>query len=140
MLNGTIRTQDPIKLSAEDKLNVLRQLDRWRSWNSLQDKRFCLVCGHLLSGREIEVVGGTREQGPLRLHCPTENCPSIPMDWVLPSGQQSATALPARVPAAAMQRARPFSTRASALATHLRNVMGPIRKQSITKSGKQKKR
>jgi hypothetical protein len=121
-------------------LNVLRQLDRWRSWNSLQDKRFCLVCGHLLSGREIKVVGGTREQGPLRLHCPTENCHSIPMDWVLPSHQQSATALPAPAPASAMQRTRPFSTRAPALATRWRNVIGRITKQSITKSGKQKKR
>jgi hypothetical protein len=140
MLSGTIRTQDPIKLSAEDKLNVLRQLDRWRSWNSLQDKRFCLVCGHLLSGREIEVIGGTREQGPLRLHCPTANCPSIPMDWVLPSDEQSVTALPARAPASAMQRTRRFSTRASALATRLRNVSGRIRKQLIAKSGKQKNR
>ena len=71
---------------------MLRRLDRWRPWATLQDKRFCLVCGELMNGRDIEVVGGTRELGPLRLHCPTEGCESIPMDWVLPNDEQGTAA------------------------------------------------
>jgi hypothetical protein len=33
------------------------------------------------------VAGGTRENGPLRLSCPTERCNSMPMDWVLPTDE-----------------------------------------------------
>ncbi|MFN2509127.1 MAG: hypothetical protein ABR589_10195 [Chthoniobacterales bacterium] len=72
-----------IQLSAADKLQMLRRLDQYRSWESLSDRRQCLRCGDIITGREIEVVGGTRESGPLRLQCPTENCPAMPMDWIL---------------------------------------------------------
>ena len=41
----------------------------------------------LISGRQIQVAGGTRGNGPLRLSCPTEGCNSIPMDWVLPTDE-----------------------------------------------------
>src|SRR3954468_600405 len=74
----------PIELPATDKLHVLRRLDQYRSWESLDDKRQCIRCGEIISGKEIEVVGGTRGLGPLRLQCPSENCPGIPMDWILP--------------------------------------------------------
>jgi len=73
------------KLSEEEKLEVLRRLDQFRQWRSLEEKRYCLVCGTLISGRQILVSGGTRGNGPLRLSCPTERCNSIPMDWVLPT-------------------------------------------------------
>jgi hypothetical protein len=75
------------KLSDEEKLEVLRRLDQFRQWRSLDDKRYCLVCGTLISGRQIQVGGGTRGNGPLRLSCPTERCNSIPMDWVLPTDE-----------------------------------------------------
>jgi hypothetical protein len=71
------------RLSDEENLEALRRLDRFRLWHSLEEKRYCLVCGNLISGRQIEVAGGTRGSGPLRLSCPTEGCNSIPMDWVL---------------------------------------------------------
>lgn len=71
-------------ISPEDKLGVLRSLDRFRPWQSLSDRRQCLACGQIILGSEIEVVGGTRGLGPLRLRCPTENCTGVPMDWVLP--------------------------------------------------------
>jgi hypothetical protein len=74
-------------LSDEDKLDVLRLLDQFRQWNSLDEKRYCLVCGTLISGRQIQVGGGTRGNGPLRLNCPTEKCNAIPMDWVLPTDE-----------------------------------------------------
>ena len=72
-------------LSDEEKLEALRRLDQFRQWHSLNEKRYCLVCGNLISGRQIQVAGGTRDNGPLRLGCPTESCNSIPMDWVLPT-------------------------------------------------------
>jgi len=75
------------KLSDEEKLEVLRRLDQFRQWHSLEEKRYCLVCGNLISGRQIQVAGGTRGNGPLRLNCPTERCNSIPMDWVLPTDE-----------------------------------------------------
>jgi hypothetical protein len=75
------------KLSDGEKLEVLRLLDQFRQWDSLEEKRYCLVCGTLISGRQIQIGGGTRGNGPLRLSCPTERCNSIPMDWVLPTDE-----------------------------------------------------
>lgn len=73
----------PTVLSDEDKLAALRRLDQFREWRSLDDKRFCLVCGRVINGRQIKVTGGARGNGMLRLNCPTQGCNSIPMDWVL---------------------------------------------------------
>ena len=75
------------RLSDEENLEALRRLDQFRQWHSLEEKRYCLVCGNLISGRQIQVAGGTRGNGPLRLSCPTEGCNSIPMDWVLPTDE-----------------------------------------------------
>ena len=74
-------------LADDEKLELLRRLDQFRRWQSLDEKRYCLVCGELISGRQIQVDGGTRGNGPLRLSCPTETCNSIPMDWVLPTNE-----------------------------------------------------
>jgi len=73
----------PIELSGTEKLEILQRLDRFRKWHSLDDKRYCLACGQIIEGRDVLVVGGTRGTGPLRLICPTRNCHSIPMDWVI---------------------------------------------------------
>jgi hypothetical protein len=78
---------DPVNLSDPDKLDVLRALDQFRQWRSLDEKRYCLVCGKIITGRQIEVAGGTRSDEPLRLSCPTAQCNSIPMDWVLPTDE-----------------------------------------------------
>jgi hypothetical protein len=76
-----------VRLSDNEQVEVLRRLDQFRAWHSLDDKRYCLVCGKLITGRQIRVTGGTRGNGPLRLNCPTEGCNSIPMDWVLPTDE-----------------------------------------------------
>src|ERR1700736_6977006 len=76
-----------IELFGAEKLEILQRLDRYRKWQSLDEKRYCLACGQIIEGREILVVGGTRGTGPLRLICPTRNCHSIPMDWVLPTDE-----------------------------------------------------
>ncbi len=77
----------PVTLSDADKLDALRRLDQFRQWRSLDNKRYCLVCGKIITGREIQVAGGTGGNGSLRLSCPTERCNSIPMDWVLPTDE-----------------------------------------------------
>jgi len=74
-------------LADQDKLPVLRRLDQFRTWRSLEDKRYCLLCGKLITGRDILVIGGTRGNGPLCIICPTKGCHSIPMDWVLPTDE-----------------------------------------------------
>ncbi len=77
----------PVNLSDGDKLEALRRLDQFRPWGSLDEKRYCLVCDEIITGKQIQVTGGTRGNGPLRLSCPTERCHSIPMDWVLPTDE-----------------------------------------------------
>jgi len=87
LLSEAVTLSAAPKLSEEEKLEVLRRLDQFRQWYSLDQKRYCLVCGNLISGHQIRVAGGTRGNGPLRLSCPTERCNSIPMDWVLPTDE-----------------------------------------------------
>ncbi len=77
----------PIKLSDADKLDVLCRLDQFRAWRSLEEKRYCLVCGKIITGQQIQLTGGTRGNGALRLSCPTERCNSIAMDWVMPTDE-----------------------------------------------------
>jgi hypothetical protein len=75
------------RLSDDEKLEVLRRLDQFRQWRSLDDERYCLVCGKIITGRQIQVAGGTRGNGALRVSCPTQGCNSIPMDWVLTTNE-----------------------------------------------------
>ena len=79
-----------ISLPDAEKLNVLRRLDQFRQWHSLDDKRYCLVCGRIIIGQQIQVAGGTRGNGALRLSCPSDRCNSIPMDWGLPTDEMLA--------------------------------------------------
>jgi hypothetical protein len=115
----------PIELSGAEKLEILQRLDRYRKWQSLEEKRYCLACGQIIEGRDILVVGGTRGTGPLRLVCPTRNCHSIPMDWVIPSDEvlarmsvsQEQDSLPPTAAAPARQK---FSERLRKFATQFR--------------------
>jgi hypothetical protein len=74
-------------MSDKDKLHTLQQLDRYREWHSLDERRYCLVCGKIITGRQIQVAGATFGNGPLRLSCPTAQCNSTPMDWALPTDE-----------------------------------------------------
>ena len=71
------------QLSAEEKVRLLNQLDRWRPWKSLDDQRLCLGCGRLFDGHKVEATQNEAEQ-IMELHCPTQGCQSIPLDWILP--------------------------------------------------------
>ena len=74
----------PIQAGAEDKLAALRRLDKSRAWNSLDDQLYCTSCKSVISGRQIEVVGGTNGLRALHLKCSTPGCCSTPADWILP--------------------------------------------------------
>ena len=79
-----LRSLSSVALSDEEKLDALRRLDQFRQWRSLDEKRYCLVCGEMITGREIQVVEHEVET-PLRLICPTEHCNAMPMEWVQPT-------------------------------------------------------
>jgi hypothetical protein len=79
-------------MSDKAKLHTLQQLDRYREWRSLDERRYCLVCGKIITGRQIQVAGTTFGNGALRLSCPTAQCNSIPMDWALPTDEILAVA------------------------------------------------
>jgi hypothetical protein len=82
MIQSIASTQ--LQISAVEKLNVLKKLDRWRPWKSLDDRRLCLGCGRVISGHEIDISTVSDEQ-PVEVHCPTEGCQSMPLDWILPN-------------------------------------------------------
>jgi hypothetical protein len=108
------------KLSDGDKLEVLRRLDQFRQWHSLDEKRYCLVCGNLIAGRQIHVTGGIRGNGPLRLSCPTQSCNSIPMDWVLPTDE-----ILAKVERLAAEERRASASKPAVVANGNREVVQP---------------
>ena len=78
-------TSVPLRLPVEDKLDALRKLDPAGHWESLDSARYCTLCDHVITGRQIEVAGGTRAHGPLRLECPTDGCIATPVDWISPA-------------------------------------------------------
>ena len=83
-LGSVIRPSRPIRLAAEDKLEALRRIDKGRAWSSLDDQLYCTICKRVISGRQIEVVGGTNGLRALHLKCSTADCLSTPADWILP--------------------------------------------------------
>ena len=82
--DGNIIAADLLQLSAEEKLNLLKQADRWRPWYSLEDRRLCLGCGRLITGHELEMIQ-SNDGSAVEAHCPTRGCQSIPLDWILPN-------------------------------------------------------
>jgi hypothetical protein len=76
-----------IKLSDQEKLEILQRLDQFRQWHSLDEKRYCLVCGEIITGREIWVIIGARRNRSLRIICPTKYCDAMPMEWVRPTDE-----------------------------------------------------
>src|SRR5437588_11920675 len=102
---------------------MLQRLDRSLKWKSLNEKRYCLACDQIIDGHGIQVVGGTRGTGPLRLICPTERCHSIPMDWVLPTDQMLAQV--------ALSEEPEFSRRSNALMQSRETFSARLRKFAL---------
>lgn len=72
----------PLQLPPEDKLDLLRHLDEFHYWHSLDDERRCKRCRRMITGRQILIVERQETRGRLRLQCPTVACISTPSDWV----------------------------------------------------------
>lgn len=110
-----MQNEGVIEVEAEDQLRWLRRLDECREWKSLDDNRVCRCCGRTFSGRQVQLVGGTRGHGPMRFICPTPNCPSAPADWRYPHEPKAAAKQPAspfRQPRVVrVKHARHFPTR-----------------------------
>jgi hypothetical protein len=83
-IDAILFPSQPIRLGTEDKLAAFRRLDKSRAWNSLDDELYCTICKGVISGRQIEVVGGTNGLRALRLKCSTPGCLSTPADWLFP--------------------------------------------------------
>ena len=76
-----------LAVSGRDHLDLIRRLDRKHSWATLSDQRYCTDCHEVFSARDLEITGGTRALGRLRLQCATPGCTSSPDAW-LPVGDR----------------------------------------------------
>ena len=74
-----------ITLTDQEKLDALRRLDRFRHWHSLDERRYCLVCGEMITGHKIRLIGDKCDDRQLRPICPTEHCDATPIEWVQPT-------------------------------------------------------
>jgi hypothetical protein len=67
------------KFSPDDRLGILRNGDRYRTWHTLEDQRLCVRCTKLFSGHDIRIV--PRGAGQFDIHCPSDGCDSDPEHW-----------------------------------------------------------
>ena len=77
-----MRSSPPLRLLPEDKLDLLRYLDEFRFWHSLDDERRCGRCRRTITGRQILVFERKGPRGEMRLQCPTVGCVSSASEWV----------------------------------------------------------
>ena len=66
-------------VTLDEKLSILQEADTFRKWYSLDDRRICVLCDKLITGRMIDVWQD--HHGGYHFHCPTPGCPSRPRDW-----------------------------------------------------------
>ena len=71
----------PLRLPPEDKLDLLRYLDEFRFWHSLDDERRCTRCQRTITGKQLLVFERQGTRGKMRLQCPTIGCVSTPSEW-----------------------------------------------------------
>jgi len=83
--SSLVKLTSLVRLDPADRLILLRRLDRFRKWQSLDDRRFCRCCHKFISGRQIQLIDATTQDEPLRVACPTTDCPSTIEDWVYPN-------------------------------------------------------
>jgi len=73
----------PLELNSAQRLQALRELDVFHDWESIEDHRLCRRCGRIISGRQIRILSGVRDDRPAHLECPTEGCLSVPLEWIV---------------------------------------------------------
>ena len=66
-------------INVDDRLSILRVGDPFRSWNSLDDQRVCVLCRRKFKGRQVDVrhLPG----GRFKLCCATLGCMSALHQW-----------------------------------------------------------
>ncbi|GEM_PF-2048204 len=69
-------------LTPEEKLQILREADPLRPWESLDESRHCVLCERTFTGRQVRI--STDRRGRHNVNCPTEDCPSTPREWITP--------------------------------------------------------
>lgn len=67
------------RIEIDEKLTVLQETDRLRKWDTLEDRRVCVLCDKVITGGMIDVWQD--QEGGFHLHCPTRGCPAGPRDW-----------------------------------------------------------
>jgi hypothetical protein len=65
----------------EERLAILKAADSARKWYSLDDKRVCVICDRVFTGRQIDIQSDRK--GRYFLACPTPACPSNISHWFL---------------------------------------------------------
>ena len=65
----------------EERLAILKAADSARKWYSLDDKRVCVICDRVFTGRQIDIQSDRK--GRYFLACPTPACPSNINQWFL---------------------------------------------------------
>src|SRR5215471_13482217 len=66
-------------LNLDDRLSILRVGDSFRSWNSLDDQRVCVLCGRKFKGRQVDIRRLPGDK--FKMCCPTLGCLSNPDQW-----------------------------------------------------------
>jgi hypothetical protein len=84
-------------ISPAEKLRLVREFDIFHPWQSLDEKRYCRRCGGTFRGREIKVVSA-RDGTGYRLECPTEGCPSVPIEWIIVEAAEKPPPIDAQLP------------------------------------------
>ena len=65
----------------DERLAILKAADSARKWYSLDDKRVCVICDRVFTGRQIDIQ--SNQKGGYFLACPTPSCRSNISQWFL---------------------------------------------------------
>src|SRR5262249_29399416 len=63
----------PVRLDPADRLILLRRLDRFRKWQSPDDRRFCRCCHKFTTGRQIQVIDATAQERSFQVPYPAKD-------------------------------------------------------------------
>jgi hypothetical protein len=71
-----------LRVTADEKLRILRQQDPLRNWQSLDDARVCVLCDQSINGHLVKFRKD--RNGLVFAACPTRSCEGTPSEWVYP--------------------------------------------------------
>lgn len=85
-------------ISPAERLRLVREIDIFHPWQSLDEKRYCRRCGETFRGHAIKIVLA-RDGTGYRLECPTEGCPSVPIEWIIVEAIEKPLSIDPQLPA-----------------------------------------